>query len=51
MGCAELVSVESRRADDAPTLSMAQMVARNLNRRVPLVLVKLFWRERLSCEP
>ena len=50
VGCAELVSVESWRVDDAPTLPSMQKVARNLSRRVPLILVSVFWRERLSCE-
>ena len=43
VGCAELVSVESWRVDDAQTLSRKQKAARNLSRRVPR-------RERLSRE-
>ena len=50
VSCAELVSVESWRADDAPTQSSTQTVARNLSRLVQLILVSVCWRERLSCE-
>ena len=50
VGCAELASVESWRVDDAPTLSSTQTVTRSLSRLVPLILVSVSWRERLSCE-
>ena len=46
VGCAELVSVERWRVDDALTLSSTQTVVRNLSR--PLILVSVFWRERLA---
>ena len=50
VGCAELVTVESSRVDDAPAPSSTQTAARNLSRPLRLVLVRLLWRERLSCE-
>ena len=39
-----VVSVESWRVDDAPTLSSTQTAVRNLSRLV--ILVSVFWRER-----
>ena len=44
------MSVESWRVDDAPTLSSTQTAVRNLSRLVWLILVSVFWRERLSCQ-
>ena len=43
-----VVSVESWRVDDAPTLSRTQTAVRNLSRLVWLIFVSVFWRERLS---
>ena len=45
------VSVESWRVDDAPTLSSTQTAVRNLSRLVWLILVSVFWRERLAHAP
>ena len=45
-----VTSVESWRFDDAPTCSSMQTAARNLSRWVELILVSVFWRERLSCQ-
>ena len=44
------MSVENWRVDDAPTLSSTQTAVRNLSRLVWLILVSVFWRERLSCQ-
>ena len=45
-----VVSVESWRVDDAPTLSSTQTAVMNLSRLVWLIFVSVFWRERLSCQ-
>ena len=44
------MSVENWRVDDAPTLSSTQTAVMNLSRLVWLILVSVFWRERLSCQ-